>query len=187
MITTPITTSEIRKTPSQITTVINRTTTTSSSISSDKPTTGPWGFSLKLPFTSFFSGNRNRHDALAVDDAVSVEETSEEQIQRVRNRLEDEFVQEDEQGCDACTVDDDEIEFDKSSFSKLLRRVSLTEARLYCQMSYLGSLAYSIQEIKVNCFCFVGVDEVFDEMFQRDFMFCLDLGVFYALLCTLVS
>nr|XP_043619440.1 phospholipase A1 PLIP2, chloroplastic-like [Erigeron canadensis] len=58
----------------------------------------------------------------------------------------------DEMECDSCRVDDDEkdeeIEFDKNSFSKLLRRVSLTEARLYSQMSYLGSLAYSIPQIK---------------------------------------
>uniref|UniRef100_A0A5B7B6R4 Fungal lipase-type domain-containing protein n=1 Tax=Davidia involucrata TaxID=16924 RepID=A0A5B7B6R4_DAVIN len=52
--------------------------------------------------------------------------------------------------CDVCRVDDDEdkIEFDRDSFSKLLRRVSLAEARLYAQMSYLGNLAYSIPQIK---------------------------------------
>lgn len=54
--------------------------------------------------------------------------------------------------CDVCTVDVDDddhnIEFDKHSFSKLLRRVSLAEARLYSKMAYLGSLAYSIPQIK---------------------------------------
>ncbi|KAH7836961.1 hypothetical protein Vadar_007880 [Vaccinium darrowii] len=56
----------------------------------------------------------------------------------------------DEQGCDFCRVDDDDerIEFDRDSFSKLLRRVSLADANLYAQMSYLGNLAYSISQIK---------------------------------------
>ncbi|XP_077218872.1 phospholipase A1 PLIP2, chloroplastic-like [Tasmannia lanceolata] len=40
------------------------------------------------------------------------------------------------------------VEFDRDSFSRLLRRVSLVEARLYAQMSYLGRLAYSIPKIK---------------------------------------
>lgn len=54
-----------------------------------------------------------------------------------------------EEGCDVCDYDEDEkIEFDKESFSKLLRKVPLAEARLYAQMSYLGSLAYSISQIK---------------------------------------
>ncbi|KAA8549100.1 hypothetical protein F0562_000784 [Nyssa sinensis] len=56
-----------------------------------------------------------------------------------------------DQECDVCRVDDDgddKIEFDRDSFSKLLRRVSLAEARLYAQMSYLGTLAYSIPQIK---------------------------------------
>lgn len=48
-----------------------------------------------------------------------------------------------------CCVDDDEkFKFDRKSFSKLLRRVTLAEARLYAQMSYLGSLAYGIPQIK---------------------------------------
>ncbi|KAJ0779157.1 putative fungal lipase-like domain, alpha/Beta hydrolase, phospholipase A1 PLIP1/2/3 [Helianthus annuus] len=152
-ITTPITGGEIRKTPSQIATVVSRTPPTATAISSEKPTvSGPWGFSLKLPFTSFFVGNRNRHDALAVDDAVSVDR-KEETIEEVRNCLESGLNYEDgvEQERDACRVDDDDdvrIEFDKSSFSKLLRRVSLAEARVYSQMSYLGTLAYSIPQIK---------------------------------------
>ncbi|GLT70251.1 hypothetical protein SLA2020_423450 [Shorea laevis] len=59
---------------------------------------------------------------------------------------------EEEEECEACRVDDDgeeqEVEFDRDSFSRLLRRVSLAEARLYAQMSYLGNLAYSIPNIK---------------------------------------
>ncbi|PQQ15086.1 uncharacterized protein Pyn_29827 [Prunus yedoensis var. nudiflora] len=54
---------------------------------------------------------------------------------------------------DCCKVSDDEddaaaAEFDKDSFSRLLRKVSLAEARLYAQMSYLGHLAYSIPKIQ---------------------------------------
>ncbi|KAL2540445.1 alpha/beta-Hydrolases superfamily protein [Abeliophyllum distichum] len=51
--------------------------------------------------------------------------------------------------CDVCTIDDEEkIEFDKESFSKLLKKVPLAEAKLYAQMSYLGKLAYSIPKMK---------------------------------------
>jgi hypothetical protein len=61
-----------------------------------------------------------------------------------------------EEECEVCRVDDDgeeeKVEFDRDSFSRLLRRVSLAEARLYAQMSYLGSLAYSISNIKVRNF-----------------------------------
>ncbi|KAE9611850.1 putative galactolipase [Lupinus albus] len=56
--------------------------------------------------------------------------------------------------CDGCRVENDdgekeeeEVQFDRDSFSRMLRRVSLAEARLYAQMSYLGNLAYSIPNI----------------------------------------
>lgn len=68
----------------------------------------------------------------------------------------DENNDNDEDDCDACRIDDDDddeekrVEFDKDSFSRLLKRVSLAEAKLYAQMSYLGSLAYSIPNIKVR-------------------------------------
>lgn len=57
----------------------------------------------------------------------------------------------DEEQCEVCKIDDveKEFEFDKESFSSLLRRVSLREAKLYAQMSYLGNLAYCIPKIKV--------------------------------------
>lgn len=56
----------------------------------------------------------------------------------------------DNEECDVCRVDEeeDQVQFDRDSFSKLLRRVSLAEAKLYAQMSYLGHLAYSIPKIK---------------------------------------
>ncbi|XP_076892974.1 phospholipase A1 PLIP2, chloroplastic-like [Bidens hawaiensis] len=146
-LTTPITTAvDIRKpTSSQIPTVIT-------AISSDKHTisSGPWGFNLKLPFiNSFFTGNKNRHDAVAVNDAVSVQETIELQYPEVNCEKDEVLV--DEHACDQCRVDDDEddrIEFDKMRFLKMLRRVSLAEARVYLKLSYLGTLAYSIPKIK---------------------------------------
>jgi hypothetical protein len=66
----------------------------------------------------------------------------------------------DDEVCDTCAVNndddeklnEDEFEIDRDSFSKMLRRVSLGEARLYAQMSHLGSLAYSIPNIKVLTF-----------------------------------
>ncbi|KAK7284592.1 hypothetical protein RJT34_19341 [Clitoria ternatea] len=62
-----------------------------------------------------------------------------------------------EEECDGCRVDDDEkdeeeeeeeVVFDREIFSKMLRRVSLAEARLYAHISHLGNLAYSIPKIK---------------------------------------
>ncbi|XP_068662399.1 phospholipase A1 PLIP2, chloroplastic-like [Aristolochia californica] len=55
-----------------------------------------------------------------------------------------------EAGADGCRVlgDEDPVEFDRDSFSRFLRRVSLAEARFYARMSYLGNLAYSIHKIK---------------------------------------
>ncbi|ONK63268.1 uncharacterized protein A4U43_C07F13200 [Asparagus officinalis] len=51
--------------------------------------------------------------------------------------------------CDECVVDDEEREvFDRDSFSRLLRRVSIVEMEIYAKMSYLGRLAYSIPKIK---------------------------------------
>lgn len=56
--------------------------------------------------------------------------------------------------CDVCSVcnddagDDKKIDFNRDSFTKLLRRVPLAEARLYAHMSYLGNLAYCIPQIK---------------------------------------
>ncbi|KAI9082496.1 hypothetical protein K1719_035365 [Acacia pycnantha] len=63
--------------------------------------------------------------------------------------------------CGVCTAGDDEcgvgtaddhdeadFQFDRDSFSRMLWRVTLTEASLYEQLSYLGSLAYSIPKIK---------------------------------------
>nr|POF04930.1 lipase [Quercus suber] len=60
--------------------------------------------------------------------------------------------EEEEEDCELCSVadhdDEKQVGFDRDSFSRLLRRVSLAEARLYAQMSYLGNLAYSIPKIK---------------------------------------
>ncbi|KAJ9543169.1 hypothetical protein OSB04_022876 [Centaurea solstitialis] len=58
----------------------------------------------------------------------------------------------DEGSCDVCKVEyeDDKVEFDKTSFSKLLTTVSLAEARLYAKLAYLGSLSYTIPKIKLG-------------------------------------
>ncbi|XP_057517155.1 phospholipase A1 PLIP2, chloroplastic-like [Amaranthus tricolor] len=61
---------------------------------------------------------------------------------------------EEDEGCKSCDYDDDDeekgsnVEFDRNSFSKMLKKVSLGEAKLYAQMSYLGCLAYCISSIK---------------------------------------
>lgn len=168
--------------------------------------TASWGFSFRSPLRSLWPIHRNRYDAVAIDDAVSVldqekkqekkkkkeinaggeeegqngnwvlkilhvkslwkeeegnnnalaEELGEKGNNENEERSEDEEVEEEE--CEDCKIDDDDdedrIEFDSDSFSKLLRRVSLAEARLYAQMSYLGNLAYSIPQIKVLVYYF---------------------------------
>lgn len=62
--------------------------------------------------------------------------------------------EEEEEDCELCSVadhdDEKQVDFDRDSFSRLLRRVSLAEAKLYDRMSYLGNLAYSIPKIKVQ-------------------------------------
>lgn len=190
---------DIRSNPTHISAAVGRSSiSTSTAISAEKPSisgstpqqrTSPWGFPFRYPFRSLWPGGRSRYDAVAVDDAVSVEEKDEKQegVTNERNgnwvlkilhvqslwkeetkRTVEESVDEgndavknesdernevsgDDEECDVCkVVDDDEnkIEVDKYTFSKLLRRVSLPEARLYAKLSYLGSLAYSIPEIK---------------------------------------
>ncbi|VFQ59583.1 unnamed protein product [Cuscuta campestris] len=77
--------------------------------------------------------------------------TGDSDAPKMDGQLSDENQNRDEDDCDPCAVDDDdneEDEFDRNSFSKLLWRVSLKEARFYDQMSYLGTLAYSIPQIK---------------------------------------
>lgn len=132
-----------------------------------------WGFTFRRPLRSLWPGSKIRLEpAIAVDDAVLAEkdeivESEDERGnenwvskvlrfnslrkgQEMRAKLEEKVencVEEDEE-CDVCAVDDEEIEFDRESFSKLLRKVPLAESRLYAQLSYLGSLAYCIPQIK---------------------------------------
>ncbi|CAK9152920.1 unnamed protein product [Ilex paraguariensis] len=200
---------DVRTTSAHLSAAVGHSATpAANAISVDKPSvslstppqrTAPWGFSFRYPLRSLWPGGRNRYDAIALDDAVLVDEKEEKKegviegesgndgqngnwvskILHVRALWKDEGQsggeglgeKEEETGvvndnendlgssecyggggdeeCNVCTVDDDDkIEFNRGSFSKLLRRVSLAEARLYAQMSYLGNLAYSIPQIK---------------------------------------
>ncbi|KAG6426828.1 hypothetical protein SASPL_111062 [Salvia splendens] len=132
----------------------------------------PWGFTFRLPpLRSLWSGTKIRWEpAIAVGDAVLAEKDeavdergNENWVSKVlhfyslrkgaetRVKLEENSgnsVEVENEECDVCDVDDERIEFDRESFSKLLRKVSLAESRLYAQLSYLGSLAYCIPQIK---------------------------------------
>ncbi|KAK8693785.1 hypothetical protein V6N13_071354 [Hibiscus sabdariffa] len=98
---------------------------------------------------------RNENWVLKILQVKSLWKESEEEE---RNNADEEenngngMINGDEEICEFCRVDDDdekkEIEIDKDSFSKMLRRVSLAEAKLYAQLSYLGNLAYEVQNIK---------------------------------------
>nr|GMD12108.1 phospholipase A1 PLIP2, chloroplastic isoform X2 [Ipomoea batatas] len=133
-------------------------------LSVDKPSPSPWGFSFRHPLRSLWPGSRNRFDAVAVDGPPILVDDKEEKIDAEEEQNVNwvmKILRENDCAqigtcigadgdCDVCAVDDDDgnIEFDRNSFSKLLRRVSLAEARLYAQMAHLGSLAYSIPQIK---------------------------------------
>lgn len=60
----------------------------------------------------------------------------------------------DAEASEGCFVGEEEeegeVKFDRESFSRLLRRVSLPEIRLFSLLSYLGSLAYDIPNLKVR-------------------------------------
>ncbi|CAH8250934.1 unnamed protein product [Arabidopsis lyrata] len=83
------------------------------------------------------------------DDDDDDEEDEDEEVES-----DDAVLAEDDGGCDVCSILEDDgdeankFQLDRESFSKLLRRVTLPESKLYAQMSYLGNLAYSISKIK---------------------------------------
>ncbi|KAK1385073.1 phospholipase A1 PLIP2, chloroplastic [Heracleum sosnowskyi] len=138
----------------------------------------PWGtFSFKYPLRSLWGhpggGTGFALGAIATDDTVLVEDEEKLgdqvsgnwvfKILRIRSFPKDECASGGVEGleveekkddccckeeCSVCDDDEKEIEMDKKSFLEMLKRVTLAEARVYAQMSYLGSLAYSIPQIK---------------------------------------
>ncbi|KAL9242977.1 hypothetical protein vseg_016924 [Gypsophila vaccaria] len=134
--------------------------------------------SLNYPFKSLFSGGAKQqrpHKGAALDDAVSMEERETEvggeaegqngnwvlKILHVRSLWEEEEEEEEGQdgnfnastsssaSCDGgCEVDDEVEGIDREEFKKMLKKVTLSEAKLYAQLSYLGNLAYDIPSIK---------------------------------------
>lgn len=106
--------------------------------------------------------NQNGNWVLKILDVKSMWKEEEEEKKCVDKEGEAEeenngngVVNEKEEICEFCRVDEDEnekneIEMDKHSFSRMLKKVSLAEAKLYAQMSYLGSLAYDIPNIMVK-------------------------------------
>lgn len=172
-----------------------------------------WGFTFRSPLRSLWPGSKIRLEpAIALDDAVLAEKdeivenedergnenwvskvfrfNSLRKGQEMRVKLEEKVencVEEDEE-CDVCAVDDDEIEFDRESFSKLLRKVPLAESRLYAQLSYLGSLAYCIPQIKVQIiFDFLVFRFIcFNFFFRMNLVHCLLLVLGSFRICLLV-
>ncbi|KAI4349723.1 hypothetical protein L6164_010283 [Bauhinia variegata] len=109
---------------------------------------GNWVIKI-LRVKSIWTGEQGKVVHGGVGDELENGENGVANDQRQGSDGDDEEIEEEE--CDACRVDGDdeeEIKFDRDSFSRMLRRVSLAEARLYAQMSYLGNLAYSIPKIK---------------------------------------
>ncbi|CAH2039099.1 unnamed protein product [Thlaspi arvense] len=82
------------------------------------------------------------------------DEDEDEDDEEEEEEIDDAVLSEDDGGCDVCSILEDDVDkdnkfqLDRESFSKLLKRVSLPESKLYAQMSYLGNLAYSISKIK---------------------------------------
>ncbi|XP_010921525.4 phospholipase A1 PLIP2, chloroplastic-like [Elaeis guineensis] len=75
---------------------------------------------------------------------------------------------ESEGGCVVGEGNDEPMVFDRESFSRLLRKVSLAEVELYAKMSSLGQLAYIIPKIKPkNLLKFHGLRFVTSSMEKR--------------------
>ena len=91
-------------------------------------------------------------------DGEVQEDEEDEDEDEDEEELNDVVSPEEDGGCDV-SYEENRFKLDRDSLSKLLKRVSLPESKLYAQMSYLGNLAYSISKIKVptlNSFCFIG-------------------------------
>ncbi|XP_044480954.1 phospholipase A1 PLIP2, chloroplastic-like isoform X2 [Mangifera indica] len=104
------------------------------------------------------------------EDTRHREGLEKEQGAMVDGQMDDDEA-DDEEECEVCKIDDDEkeFEFDKESFSSLLRKVSLTEAKLYAQMSYLGNLAYCIPKITTgNLLKYRGLQYVTSSIEKKD-------------------
>ncbi|KAI4301483.1 hypothetical protein L6164_034759 [Bauhinia variegata] len=107
-----------------------------------------WVFKI-LHVKSIWTGEKGKVVHGGVGNELGSEEKGVANDKRHRSDGDEEEIEEEE--CDACRVPDDdeeEIKFDRDSFSRMLRRVSLAEVKLYAQMSYLGNLAYCIPKIK---------------------------------------
>ncbi|PIN04633.1 hypothetical protein CDL12_22822 [Handroanthus impetiginosus] len=113
----------------------------------DERTNESWVFKVLHVKSSLWKGEE-RDGESEENIGVKLEEEGEICVEEKGNCCED------NEECDVCEVDDDDddddekIEFNRESFSKLLQKVPLAEARLYAKLSYLGSLAYSIPQIK---------------------------------------
>ncbi|KAH9613947.1 hypothetical protein KSS87_007193 [Heliosperma pusillum] len=135
-----------------------RSPSTGNLISSDKTTSLSSKFSaINYPFKSLFSNK-----GVLLDDAVLIEERKSDQGQDghfndpTSSSCDGNVGYDDDDG-DGCRVDDDDDdddecmeEFDRDSFTKLLKKVSLNQAKLYAQLSFLSDLAYDIPSIKVG-------------------------------------
>ncbi|MBA0852453.1 hypothetical protein Goshw_005497 [Gossypium schwendimanii] len=96
---------------------------------------------------------RNGNWVMKILDVKSLwkEDAGKEGEEAEEGNNENGVVDGEERMCECCRACDDENEIkeiDKHSFSKMLKRVSLADAKLYAQMSYLGCLAYVIPRIK---------------------------------------
>ncbi|KAA3469818.1 Lipase, class 3 [Gossypium australe] len=96
---------------------------------------------------------RNGNWVMKILDVKSLwkEDAGKEEEEAEEGNNENNVVRGEERMCECCRACDDENEIkeiDKHSFSTMLKRVSLADAKLYAQMSDLGCLAYVIPRIK---------------------------------------
>ncbi|XP_008781074.1 phospholipase A1 PLIP2, chloroplastic [Phoenix dactylifera] len=74
----------------------------------------------------------------------------------------------DSEGCVVGEGNEEPMVFDRESFSRLLRKVSLAEVEIYAKMSYLGNLAYIIPKMKpMNLLKFHGLRFVTSSLEKR--------------------
>ncbi|XP_022635062.1 uncharacterized protein LOC106756976 isoform X2 [Vigna radiata var. radiata] len=101
---------------------------------------GNWVFKM-FHARSVRSGEQRNDEDKVVVNVLTDQEMEEEECYGCRVDYDDDNNEDKE-------VENEEVLFDRDSFSRMLRRVSLPEAKLYARISHLGNLAYSIPNIK---------------------------------------
>lgn len=118
---------------------------------------GNWVLKI-LHVNSLWSSQENKEEGKGDEEVVEIADLGDRKVGVGITVGDEEEInvccaceEEDDENALVDDIDDDEksrFNFDRDSFSRLLKKVSLSEAKLYAKMSYLGNLAYNIPGIK---------------------------------------